>query len=117
MATFQTDGIGLKSITNSVLKSDRLILDPLLFNKYLNDLFFLLEYTDICNFADDTTFHACYKDLNYLINRLKHGSLTAIEWFENNSIDLNQDKCYLTASVQKHENCIFLCWSANNLGH
>ena len=26
-----------------------------------------------------TTFHACDKDLNYLINRLDHDSLVAIE--------------------------------------
>ena len=31
------------------------VLGPLLFNIYLNDLFFLLGDIDICNFADDTT--------------------------------------------------------------
>ena len=56
--------------------------------------FFFLKYTDICNFANDKTFHACDKDLNYLINRLEHDSLLSIEWFENNNIKLNQDKCY-----------------------
>ena len=34
-------------------------LGPLLFNIYFNDLFFLSEFTDLCNFADDTTFYAC----------------------------------------------------------
>ena len=32
------------------------VLVPLLFNIYINDLFFLTEFTDVCNFADDTTF-------------------------------------------------------------
>ena len=32
------------------------VLGPLLFNIYLNDLFFLTESTDVCNFANDTTF-------------------------------------------------------------
>ena len=32
------------------------LLGPLLFNIYLNDLFFLTESTDACNFTDDTTF-------------------------------------------------------------
>ena len=32
------------------------VLGPLLFNIYLNDLFFLIESTEVCNFADDTTF-------------------------------------------------------------
>ena len=41
------------------------VLDPLLFNIYLNDLFYLVEFTEVCNFADDTTFFACDKDLQF----------------------------------------------------
>ena len=59
-------------------------LGLLLFNIYLNDLFYLCECTEVCNFADDKTFYACDKDLSSLINRLEHDSLLAIEWFENN---------------------------------
>ena len=33
------------------------------FNIYLNDLFYLAESTEVCNFADDTTFFACDKGL------------------------------------------------------
>ena len=40
------------------------VLSPLLFNIYLNDFFYLTESTDVWNFADDTTFFACNKDLN-----------------------------------------------------
>ena len=32
------------------------VLGPLLFNIYLNDLFLLVESTEVCNFADGTTF-------------------------------------------------------------
>ena len=71
---------------------------------YLNDLFYLAESTNVCNFADDTTFYACDKDLNFLINRLEHNSYLAIEWFENNSMKLNQDKCHLLVSGFKYEN-------------
>ena len=46
------------------------VLGPILFNMYLNDLFYLTEMTQVCNFADDTTFYVCDKDLNILINRL-----------------------------------------------
>ena len=56
---------------------------------YLNDLYCLPEYTDICNFVHDITFHACDKDLNSLINRLEHDSLLVIEWFENNNMKLS----------------------------
>ena len=44
------------------------------------------------------------KDLNSLIKRLKHDTLLAIEWFQNNNVKLNQDKCHLLVSVYKHEN-------------
>ena len=56
------------------------VLGRLLFNIYLNDLFFLVYYMEVCN-ADDTTFFACDKDLGSLINRLEHDSFLAIEWF------------------------------------
>ena len=79
------------------------VLGPLLFNIYLNDLFYLSECTEMCNFADDTTFYACDKDLRSLINRLELDSLLAIEWFENNHMKLNQEKCHLLVSGYKHK--------------
>ena len=79
------------------------VLGPILLNIYLNDLFYLTEMTQVCNFADDTTFYVCDKDLNTLINRLEFDTALAVEWFENNFIKLNQDKCHLLLSGHKHE--------------
>ena len=45
-----------------------------------------------------------YRDVNFLIHRLEHDSYLAIEWFENNSMKLNQDKCRLLFSRLKYEN-------------
>ena len=67
-------------------------------------MLFLIEYTEVCNFADDTTFYACNKDLNHLINRLEHNSFLSIEWFENSSMKLIDDKCHLLISGHKYEN-------------
>ena len=80
------------------------VLGPLLFNIYLNDLFFLYEFTNLHNFADGTTFYACDMDLNSLIKRLEHDTFLAIEWFENNNMKLNQDKFHLLVSGYKNEN-------------
>ena len=55
------------------------VMGPLLFNIYINDLLYLTEMTDVCNYADDTTFHACDLDLKSLINRLEHDATLAIE--------------------------------------
>ena len=38
-----------------------------------------------------------------MINRLEHDTALAVEWFENNFMKLNQDKCHLLVSGHKHE--------------
>ena len=80
------------------------VLGTFLLSIYLNNLFFLSEFTGVCNFADGMAFYACDKDLNSLIKRLEHDSFLAIEWFENNNIKLNHDKCHLPISGYKNEN-------------
>ena len=67
-------------------RSQGSVLGPPPFNIYLNDLFYLVESTEVCNFADDTTIFSCDKDLKTLISRLEHDSHLAIEWFESNYI-------------------------------
>ena len=57
----------------------------------------------MCNYADNTTFHACDMDLENLVRRLEHDSMLAIEWFESNYMKLNQDKCHFLLSGHKHE--------------
>ena len=79
-------------------------LGPILFNLYLNDLFYLADFAEVCNFADDTTFHACDNDLNILIKRLEHHSFLAIEWFETNNMKLSKDKCHPLVSGHMNEN-------------
>ena len=75
------------------------VLGPLLFNIYINDPFYLSELTDICYYADDTTFHACDSNLDDLIRRLEHDSILAIEWFESNYMKLS----HFLLSGHKHE--------------
>ena len=71
------------------------ILGPLLFNIYLNDLFYLENDCDVCNFAEDTTPYACDTNLESLMFRLEFVTEQAIEWFEINYMKLNVDKCHL----------------------
>ena len=39
------------------------ILGPLLFNIFINDIFFFIEKSEICNFADDNTLYLCDRNL------------------------------------------------------
>ena len=52
----------------------------------------------VSNFADETTFFACEKDLKTLISRLEHDSHLTIEWFERNYMKVNLEKCHLLVS-------------------
>ena len=74
-------------------------LGSIVFNIYLHDHFYLTEMTN----WNDTTFYEYDKDLNTLINRLEHDPALAVEWFENNFMKLNQGKCHLLVSGQKHK--------------
>ena len=77
------------------------VLGPVLFNIYLNDLFYQL--VDVCNFADDTTLYACDVKLENVLNQLEDNALSAILWFENNYMKLNQSKChFLTSGSPEH---------------
>ena len=79
------------------------VLGPLLFNIYLNDMFLQLADTNVCNFADDTTLYACDLELRTVLRELEDNSLTAIMWFENNYMKLNQSKChFLTSGTLEH---------------
>ena len=71
------------------------VLGPLFFNIYINDLLLSIQDTDICNYADDTTIYACDDNLDNVIARLENDSSIIIQWFANNFMKLNTDKCHL----------------------
>ena len=79
------------------------VLGPLLFNIFINDLFYLFHKTDTCNFADDTTLYACDTNLSNLLQRLEHDSIAATSWFEENYMKLNEEKCHLLVAGNKIE--------------
>ena len=54
------------------------VLGPLLFNIYLNDLFFFLKDVGICNFADDTTRYISDESLENVLKTLEKSSMLAI---------------------------------------
>ena len=46
------------------------VFRPILFNIYLNDIFYFL-HCNICNFADDTTPYVCNKSLKFVLEQLE----------------------------------------------
>ena len=51
------------------------ILGPLLFNIFLADLFFIVNSTDIANYADDNTPYATANDIDSLIASLRKSQI------------------------------------------
>ena len=79
------------------------VLGPILFNIYINDLFFLLNECEVCNYADDTTPYVCDEKLENVVSKLENDSDIAICWFESNYMKLNTDKCHLLVTGNKYE--------------
>ena len=76
---------------------------PLLYNIYLNDLFFLLGDIDICNFVDDTTPNVCDMELRVVLDKLENCSELAIAWFKSNYMKLNEEKRELLVCSYRFE--------------
>ena len=88
-----------KDVTRGVPQGS--VLGPLLFNIYINDLLLFIQNSDICNYADDTTIYACDKNLENITHKLENDCNVALEWFANNFMKLNADKCHLLVIGQR----------------
>ena len=70
------------------------ILGPLLFDIFINDIFYFTENSNLCNYADDNTQYVCGKDFNQVIRTLRKDFLILEKWFYDNYFVLNPDKCH-----------------------
>ena len=68
------------------------ILGPLLFNIFINDIFMIIEQSDICNFADDNTLYSCGKSLTDIKENLVSDTKSILNWFRLNSLKANPGK-------------------------
>ena len=74
------------------------ILGPLLFNIFLCDIFFFCNDIDFASYADDNTPYCIGKTPEEVISQLEKSSKSIFEWFENNKLKGNPDKCHLLLS-------------------
>ena len=71
------------------------ILGPLLFNIFLNDIFYFIKDICIANYADDNTPYASDINVTSLLETLEKETSTLLEWFKFNEMKPNEDKCHL----------------------
>ena len=76
----------------------RSILEPLLFNIFICDIFYFLEDFDIANYADDTTPYCAGKSAEFVVNNLEQSSAILFEWLNNNYMKVNTGKSHLLLS-------------------
>ena len=78
------------------------ILGPLLFNIFINDIFFFIEKTKIANYADDNTTYCTEKTVEILRTTLEKETHTILKWFHDNEMKSNDDKCHLIIANQEN---------------
>ena len=78
------------------------ILGPLLFNIFLNDIFYFITDISIANYADDNTPYTTKNSITSLLETLEVETNTLLDWFRNNEMKPNEDKCHLLVINQEN---------------
>ena len=66
-----------------------------MFNIFINDIFMIIEQSDICNFADDNTLYSCREKLTEIKENLISDTKSILSWFRLNSLKANPGKSQL----------------------
>ena len=77
------------------------ILGPILFNIFLNDIFYFTTNSSLYNYADDNTLSYAHRDINKVISTLESDSIALIDWFSCNQMKANPDKFQALAIGKK----------------
>ena len=91
------------------------ILGPILFNIFLNDLFFFISNFSLSDYADDNTLYTFGDNLKKIKYNLQNSFDTAHQWFYENYTLLNSAKCLFFClknnTENEHSYCIKSCIS------
>ena len=70
----------------------RSVVDPLLFNIFINDIFSAIEASKICNCSDDNTIYALSHNVETMITKLVIDIYNTLKWFDSNLMVANPSK-------------------------
>ena len=68
------------------------VLGPLLFNIFINDLFYVKLSGNIANYADDNHLYDANECLDSLQTCMSNDADNTISWCNDNSLDANSEK-------------------------
>ena len=93
------------------------ILGPLLFNIFLCDIFLIMNNFKLARYADDNSPYGVGNNIEELIVKLQIASKTLFQWFSDNQIKSNPDKCNFICSTSKKVSLIVENKKINNITH
>ena len=83
------------------------VLGPLLFNIFINNIFYATEASEICNFADDNTIYALSHDVESMIAKLEIDLYNTLKWFDANFMVANPTKFQVMfLGLKKNQNLV-----------
>lgn len=77
------------------------IPSPLLFIIFMNGLLFQMNETDFRSYADDNATFVTCDSIENLIKSPENDSMKLFQWFAENQIKANKDKCHLLISTNE----------------
>jgi len=101
------------------------VLGPLLFNIFMNDYFYAIEYSQVCNFADDNTIFACGDTLDEVTKCIVNDTRMVMQWFKLYEIVANPEKFQLIffelkedheLSIEVNDDVIKMPYTVKRLG-
>ena len=78
------------------------ILGPLLFNLFMNDIFYFINESQLANYADDTTAYLSKSGIFPFLHALKSETEIVLNWFKINEMKSNSEKCHLIVAENEH---------------
>ena len=88
-----------KAILSGVPQSS--ILGQLVFNIFMFSMFLILKGTYFTGYADDNTPFVVRDNITDVIKALEELGESLVNWFTNNEMKLNTDKCHLLLNSQE----------------
>ena len=71
------------------------ILGPLLFNIFINGIFYFIKETKMANYADDNTIYTVESNIEHLLKPLEKETSLILNWYKINEMKSNDEKCHL----------------------
>ena len=68
------------------------VLGPLPFNLFINEFIYVIQDSEVCNFANDNTIYAFDDNIETILRLLKGDIDNALQWFKYNQMAANPDK-------------------------